>query len=106
MPGQGKVFVALVRQTATQLLALGSTIAILVQEAHQALQQAPHLSAAHRERFATALSTAQEAHQQISTQSRRLTQGKKLHHCKIVNAYDPTIAPIMKGKSNCPAQFQ
>ena len=26
-------------------------------------------------------------------------------HCKIVNAYDPTIAPICKGKSNCPAQF-
>jgi hypothetical protein len=28
-----------------------------------------------------------------------------LGHCKIVNAYDPTIAPICKGKSNCPAQF-
>jgi hypothetical protein len=28
-----------------------------------------------------------------------------LPHCKIVNAYDPTIAPICKGKSNCPAQF-
>jgi hypothetical protein len=23
----------------------------------------------------------------------------------VVNAYDPTIAPIVKGKSNCPAQF-
>ena len=23
----------------------------------------------------------------------------------MVNAYDPTIAPIIKGKSNCPAQF-
>ena len=103
--GQGKIFVTLVRQTETELLVLGSAIAVLVQEAHQALQQAPHLSAAHRERLASALSTAQEAHQQISTQSRRLTQGKKLHHCKIVNAYDPTIAPIMKGKSNCPAQF-
>ena len=103
--GQGKVFVKLVRQTETQLLALGSSIAALGQEAHQALQEAPHLSAAERERLASALRTAQEAHQQISTQSRRLTQGKKLPHCKIVNAYDPTIAPIMKGKSNCPAQF-
>jgi hypothetical protein len=26
-------------------------------------------------------------------------------HGKIVNAYDPTIAPIGKGKSNCPPQF-
>jgi len=24
---------------------------------------------------------------------------------EIVKAYDPTIAPIIKGKSNCPAQF-
>jgi hypothetical protein len=28
-----------------------------------------------------------------------------LSQCKIVNAYDPTIAPICKGKSNCPTQF-
>ena len=41
----------------------------------------------------------------IRQQSTRLTQGKKLSHCKLVNAYDPTIAPIVKGKSNCPAQF-
>ena len=34
-----------------------------------------------------------------------LTQGKKLCHAKLVNAYDLTIAPIIKGKSNCPAQF-
>jgi ABC-type transporter Mla subunit MlaD len=103
--GQGKIFVKLVRQTETQLLERCSSIAALVQEAHQALQTASHLSAATRERLARDLSAAQEAHQQISTQSRRLTQGKKLPHCKIVNAYDPTIAPIMKGKSNCPAQF-
>jgi hypothetical protein len=75
-----------------------------VQEAHQALQTAPHLSAAKRERLARDLSAEQEAHQQISTPSRRLTQGKKLHHGKIVKAYDPTMAPIMQGKSNCPAQ--
>jgi hypothetical protein len=103
--GQGKVFVKLVRHTETQLLELDSTIAALTQEAHQALHQAPHLSASTRERLARALRAAQQAHQHISQQSRRLTQGKKLPHCKIVNAYDPTIAPIMKGKSNCPAQF-
>jgi hypothetical protein len=45
------------------------------------------------------------AHEHIRQQSKRLTQGKKLSHFKVVNAYDPTIAPIMKGKSNCPAQF-
>jgi hypothetical protein len=103
--GQGKIFVKLVQQTETQLLEVGSSIATLAQEAHQALQQASHLRVSKRERLASALRTAQEAHRQISTQSRQLTQGKKLPHCKIVNAYDPTIAPIMKGKSNCPAQF-
>jgi hypothetical protein len=41
----------------------------------------------------------------ITQQSQRLTQGKPLTQYKIVNAYDPTIAPIIKGKSNCPAQF-
>ena len=46
-----------------------------------------------------------KAHERIRKQSERLTQGKTLSHCKIVNAYDPTIAPIIKGKSNCPAQF-
>ena len=30
---------------------------------------------------------------------------EKVSHCKLVNAYDLTIAPIIKGKSNCPAQF-
>ncbi len=45
------------------------------------------------------------AHEHIRRQSKWLTQGKKLSHFKLVNAYDPTIAPIIKGKSNCPAQF-
>ena len=34
-----------------------------------------------------------------------MVNGKKPDHCKIVNAYDTTIAPIKKGKSNCPTQF-
>ena len=45
------------------------------------------------------------SHAHIRKQSTQLTQGKKLRHCKLVNAYDLTIAPILKGKSNCPAQF-
>jgi hypothetical protein len=51
------------------------------------------------------LEATSAAHRYITKQSQRLTQGKKLTHCKIVNAYDPTIATIVKGKSNCPAQF-
>jgi hypothetical protein len=103
--GQGKVFVKLVRQTETRLLEVGSSMATLAQQAHQALEKATQLSASTREHLASDLSAAQAAHQQISTPSCRLTQGKRLSHCKIVNAYDPTIAPILKGKSNCPAQF-
>lgn len=103
--GQGKVFVKLVRQTETQLLQVGGTIAELAHEAQQRLLKDAHLSACTQERLASDLSQALQAHHQISKQSKRLTQGKKLNHCKIVNAYDPTIAPILKGKSNCPAQF-
>lgn len=33
------------------------------------------------------------------------SQDKVLAHGKSVNAYDPTIAPICKGKSHCPTQF-
>jgi hypothetical protein len=103
--GQAKVFVKLVRHTETQLLEAGSAIAQLAQTAQQTLDQATHLSAATQKRLANDLRQAIEAHQRISKQSRRLTQGKRLSHCKIVNAYDSTIAPILKGKSNCPAQF-
>ena len=103
--GQGKVFVKLVRQTETQLLQVGDTIAELALQAQQHLLKAAHVRACTQERLASALDRALQAHQQISKQSRRLTQGKKLNRCKIVNAYDPTIAPILKGKSNCPAQF-
>jgi len=103
--GQGNVFVKLGRHTDTPLLEVGSAIATLAQEARHHLQQAPHVSASTQERLTRDLRAAQEAHPQISTQSRRLTQGKRLPHHKIVHAYDPTIAPIIKGKSNCPAQF-
>ena len=103
--GQGQVFVKLVRQTEQQLLSLGEPIKALAQQAQQVLEQATTLRASTRERLASTLHAAVDAHTHIRTQSTRLTQGKKLRHCKIVNAYDPTIAPILKGKSNCPAQF-
>jgi hypothetical protein len=50
------------------------------------------------------LAAASDAHRHIATQSQRLPQGNKLAQCKIVHAYAPTIAPIMPGKSHCPAQ--
>jgi hypothetical protein len=103
--GQGKVFVKLVRQTEKQLLEAGHAIVQLASDAQQTLDQATQGSPSRGERLASELSHALQAHHQITQQSKRLTQGKRLSHCKIVNAYDPTIAPILKGKSNCPAQF-
>ena len=103
--GQSKVFVSLVRQTETQLLTTGSPVVGLARTVQASVQSAPHLTAEQRERVLLPLTTALAAHSQIVTQSRRLTQGKPLTQCKIVNAYDPTIAPICKGKSNCPTQF-
>jgi hypothetical protein len=103
--GQGKVFVSLVRQTETQLLEIGQPVVGLARAAQECVQGAAHLTEDQQGRLATQLSAALAAHQQIAAQSRRLTQGKPLTQCKIVNAYDPTIAPICKGKSNCPTQF-
>jgi hypothetical protein len=103
--GMGNVLVTLVRQTETQLLAMGQQVLPLARAAHECLYGGPQLSEDQRARLDTQLMAALEAHQRIEHQSRRLTQGKALPHCKIVNAYDPTIAPICKGKSNCPAQF-
>jgi hypothetical protein len=103
--GMGKVFVTLVRQTETQLLEMGQPVLTLARAAQACLHSAPQLSEAHQKRLDTQLTAALEAHRRIAHQSRRLTQGKALPYGKIVNAYDPTIAPICKGKSNCPTQF-
>jgi hypothetical protein len=103
--GMGKVFVTLVRQTETQLLERGHQVLPLARAVQACLHSMTQLSEDQRARLDTQLTAALAAHQQIEHQSRRLTQGKALTHCKIVNAYDPTIAPICKGKSNCPAQF-
>jgi len=99
------VFVSLVRQTETQLLATGQGVELLARTAQVQVQRATQLTEDQRERWDTTLTLALVTHQQIATQSRRLTHGKPLTQCKIVNAYDPTIAPICKGKSNCPTQF-
>jgi hypothetical protein len=103
--GQGQVFVKLVRHTEQQLLQLGEPIAALGQQAQHLLAQATTLSAGQRQRGAAAFTVALSNHARIRKQSRRLTHGQQLHHCKLVNAYDLTIAPILKGKSNCPVQF-
>lgn len=103
--GQGHVFVKLVRQTERQLLDLGQPIATLAQQAQERLEQTTALRESQRQRLTHELTTAISHHEHIRHQSKRLTQGKKLRHFKVVNAYDPTIAAIIKGKSNCPAQF-
>ena len=103
--GQGKVFVSLVRQTETQLLTTTESVVALARTAQTQVQNAPPLTAEQRTRWATTLTGAMTTYEQIVTQSRRLTHGKPLTRCKIVNAYDATIAPICKGKSNCPTQF-
>jgi hypothetical protein len=103
--GQGKIFVKLVRETERHLLELGDPIATWREPARELLHQDRVRSQAQRERLQRDLETTRAAHRPITKQSQRLTQGKKLLQCTIVNAYDPTIAPILKGKSNCPAQF-
>ena len=99
------MFVTLVRQTERELLALGEPVLPLARAAQARLHGASQLSADQRARLHTQLTAALAAHHRIEHQSRRLTQGKVVTHSKIVNAYDPTIAPICKGKSNCAAQF-
>jgi hypothetical protein len=103
--GQGKVFVRLVRETEACLLEIGQPVMALARATQAGLQSTRSLDERRRQRLSTELNQALRAHAQITQQSRRLIQGKRLEHCKIVNAYDPTIAPILKGKSNCPAQF-
>ena len=103
--GQGKVFVTLVRRTEKPLLDLGGSLATWAQEAQDLLHQTSPLDEARRGRLLRDLTAASEAHRHLTKPSQRLTQGKALSQYKIVNAYDPTIAPIIKGKSNCPAQF-
>ncbi len=103
--GQGQVLVHLVRHTEQKLLQLGAPITALGQQAQHLLDQATTLSDTQRQRVTETFQAALSRHVHIRKQSTRLIQGQKLPHCKLGNAYDLTIAPILKGKSNCPAQF-
>jgi len=103
--GMGNVLVTLVRQTERQWLEIGAQVRPLAQAAHAYLHGAPQLGEDQRERLDSQLMAALAVHQRIEHQSRQLTQGKALLHGQIVNAYDPTSAPMCKGKSNCPAPF-
>ena len=102
--GQGRVFVTLVRHTERQLLARGQPIPALGQPAQQRLDQANDLQDSQRQRVTREWHAAMDVQEPIRTPSGRLTQGKKLSPCQIVHAYDPTIAPILKGQSHGPAQ--
>jgi hypothetical protein len=103
--GIGKVCVTLVRQSETPLLERGAQVLPLARGAQARLHDVPQLSEDQRARLDPQFTAALEAHHRIAFQSRRLTHGKALPHGKIVNASDPTIAPLCKGKRNCPAQF-
>lgn len=103
--GQSRVFLKLVRQTERQLLEIGEPVMALAHGATELLHQASGLSSSQRERLQGQLQAATSNHERIAQQSRRLVNGKKLLHGKLVNAYDTTIAAIVKGKSNCAAQF-
>lgn len=103
--GQGKVLLKLVRQTERKLLCVGQQVTPLALLAQDYLQADEKLDDQKQAYLNNQLLTAIGAHQPIEKQSRRLVRGKALCHSKIVNAYDGTIAPIVKGKSNCPAQF-
>jgi hypothetical protein len=103
--GQGKVFITWGRETERHLLALGEPLGAWTAQARQCLHPDRTRSQAQRQRLLRDLEAARAAHRHITKPSQRLTQGKKLAHGKIVNAYASTIAPIVKGKSNCPAQF-
>jgi hypothetical protein len=103
--GQGKVLLRLRRETEARLRDIGQPIGALAQAAQATLQSARHLDQSKCQRLVTALSEALSAHDHSASQSRRLIHGRRLRQSKIVNAYDPTMAPILKGKSNCPAQF-
>jgi len=81
----------LVRHTEPQLLELGKPIIPLAQQAQQLLTPATALSDSTRARLADAFNAAISNHTHIRKPS--------------TNAYDLTLAPLLKGKSNCPTQF-
>jgi hypothetical protein len=100
--GMGKVFVTLVRQTETHLLALGQPVLALAQAAEACLQGATHLAEEQRARLGTQLRATLEAHRRIAHQSRRLTQGQALPSGKLVNADAPLSHPLVRAQATVP----
>ena len=103
MSGHGPRVCELVRQTATHVLETGAPVLPLARPAQEYLDGATPLSADQPARLHTQLTVARAAHHRIARQSRRLTQGKAWSPGTIVNAYDPTLAPMCQGKRHCPA---
>jgi hypothetical protein len=83
---------------------MGEPVLTLARAAQACLHGAPPRSDAQQARLDTQRTVALEAPHRIAHQSRRRTQGKALPHGKIVNADDPTMAPMCQGKSPGPAQ--
>ncbi len=101
--GQGHVCVGVVRQTAQPLLERGSPSATLAQAAQPCLHSAPQGAERQRERLRSPLLAALAASHDLRQPARPLTQGQRRSQGTIVQAYESTIAPILKGKSTCPA---
>jgi hypothetical protein len=97
--------VTLVRQTERALLARATPVLPLARAAQARLHGAPQLSTDQRARLDPQLTAALAAQHRIAHPSRRLTQGNVVTHRNIVNADDPTMAPIGQGKSNGAVQF-
>jgi len=103
--GQHRLRVGWVRQTERQLLEVGQSVGPLALCATLYLQKESSLESAQPQRLLTHLRQATQHYALIEQQSRRLIHGHRLSQAKIVNPYDRTIAPIIKGKSNAPVQF-
>lgn len=103
--GKRKILVKVVRETEQQLLEVGRKVGALGLSAYLYLAEDTQLGESRQARLQEQLVQAVENYELIEQQSKRLVNGKKLPHAKIVNPYDSSITPIIKGKSNCPAQF-
>jgi len=103
--GQHRTLVQWVRQTERQLLEVGQSVGPLALCAALHLQEDSSLENHQQQRLQAHLRQAAQHYEQIEQQSRRLIHGHPLPHAKIVNPYDRTITPIVKGKSNAPVQF-
>jgi hypothetical protein len=99
------VLVTLVRHTETPRWARGRQVRPLARAVQQRWHRMPQLSEDQRARLDTQLTAALAAHQRIEHPCRRLTQGQVWPHGNMVNAYDPTMAPIGQGHSHGPAPF-